>query len=237
MNPAVAINNLSVTLGGKKIINDISVEIPSGKIVGLLGPSGAGKTTLIRAILGIQKNSKGGISVLGLSAGKSELRSKVGYVTQAPSVYPDLTVQENMDFFAALTGAAKSQTEDILKNLELIDLKHNLVRNLSGGQKSRVSLSVALLGKPKLLLLDEPTVGLDPVLRQKMWSRFKQLAGIGITVVVTSHVMDEADKCDQILFIREGKLLAADTRQKILKETGTKSMESAFLKLAREPSK
>lgn len=235
MNSAISVNNLSVNLGDDEIINDISVELPKGKIIGLLGPSGAGKTTFIRTILGLQKPAKGNINVLGLPAGQSKLRSKIGYVTQAPSVYPDLTIYENLDFFASLVNAKRTQTDEVQKDLELYEYKNNLVRNLSGGQTARVSLAVALLGKPELLLLDEPTVGLDPVLRQKMWSKFKQLLKNGTTVLVTSHVMDEAERCDEILFIRDGKLLTSGSRENILKQTGVSSMEKAFLKLAGEP--
>lgn len=234
MNTAISINNLSVELEGNKILNDISVEIPRGKIIGLLGPSGAGKTTLIRAILNLQKFEEGSIRILGLAAGQSSLRSKIGYVTQGSSVYPDLTIDENLNFFASLVGADRIQIDEVLKSLELYDQKNNLVSNLSGGQKARVSLAVSLLGNPKLLILDEPTVGLDPVLRRKMWNKFKQLSKNDITVLVTSHVMDEAERCDEILFIRSGKLLAAESKEGILKQTGADSMEKAFLKLSGE---
>jgi ABC-2 type transport system ATP-binding protein len=229
---AISIRNLSVVLDGKPVLSNISATVPRGKVVGLLGPSGAGKTTLIRTILGLQESDKGHIKVLGLAAGSKQLRSQVGYVTQSPSVYADLSVAENMDYFATLHGADRFQVEAVLQEVELDKYANQLVANLSGGQRARVSLAVALLGSPKLLLLDEPTVGLDPVLRQKLWKMFAELAEHGTTLLVSSHVMDEADKCDELLFIRDGQLLAADTKPNILKHTKTRSMEDAFLKLA-----
>ncbi|HEX5456148.1 MAG TPA: ABC transporter ATP-binding protein [Candidatus Saccharimonadales bacterium] len=231
--PAISINGLSVNLAGKNVLHDVSVEIPEGKIVGLLGPSGAGKTSLIKTLLGLRKISGGTISVLGLPAGNSKLRSKIGYMSQDLSVYTDLTVWENMDYFSVLVRAEKHQAESILKQLELFKLKDNLVSNLSGGQKARVSLAIALLGKPELLLLDEPTVGLDPVLRRTLWEEFRRLAGKGMTVIITSHVMDEAEKCNEILFIRDGRLLISGTKDEIFKKTGASDMEQAFLELSK----
>lgn len=232
MGAAIIIRNLSVAITGKPILSSISAEIPEGKIVGLLGPSGAGKTTLIRSILGLQAPSDGDISVFGLAVGTKSLRSDIGYVTQSPSVYSDLTVAENLRYFGSLISVDRSSVDIVINDVDLTDCKHQLVGSLSGGQRARVSLAVALLGKPKLLLLDEPTVGLDPLLRQKLWHNFKKLSQQGVTILLSSHVMDEADKCDELLFIRDGKLLTTGTKSTILKRTNATSMEDAFIFLA-----
>lgn len=234
---AVEIKNFSVNIDKRPILSDISANIPFGKIIGLLGPSGAGKTTLIRAILGLQKSSSGQITVLGQQPGIRDLRLKTGYVTQSPSIYPDLSVEGNIGYFAELLGVGKQNIEHTLKEVELTPNKKQLVSSLSGGEKARVSLAVALLGKPELLLLDEPTVGLDPVLRQKIWDKFRTLSNKGVSIVITSHVMDEADKCDEILFIRGGKLLISGSKEHILRSSKAKTMEQAFLKLSKEEDK
>lgn len=237
MQSAVEIKKLSVNISDKYILSNISAKVPAGKIVGLLGPSGAGKTTLIRSILGLQKPSSGHIEVLGQSSGIKALRLKTGYVTQSPSVYSDLSVGDNLEYFAKLLGASKEDIGRTLKEVDLTANKDQLVGSLSGGQMARVSLAVALLGQPELLLLDEPTVGLDPVLRQKLWSEFRELADKGVSIVITSHVMDEADKCDEILFLRGGKLLISGSKEHILKETKATRMEEAFLKLSKGDDK
>ena len=237
MNTAIEIHDLSVRIDNKPILTGISASLPAGRIIGLLGPSGAGKTTIIRAILGLQRPSKGSVNVLGLPAGTKELRLVVGYVTQDPSVYSDLTVSENLAYFASLLGADKAQVGAIIAEVGLSEHTDTIVSQLSGGERARVSLSVALLGNPQVLLLDEPTVGLDPVLRQKLWATFRALAAKGITLLVSSHVMDEADRCDDILFVRNGKLLAAGTPKSITDLTGASNMEGAFLKLAQGESK
>lgn len=237
MQSAIEIKNLSVTIEKKPILSDVSVKIPAGKIIGLLGPSGAGKTTLIRSILGLQKSSKGQITVLGQTPGVQALRLKTGYVTQTPSVYQDLTVEGNLEYFARLFGSDKEDVSHTLQEVELTPNKNQLVNSLSGGQKARVSLAVALLGRPELLLLDEPTVGLDPVIRQKLWSKFRMLADNGISIIVTSHVMDEAERCDEILFIRGGRLLISGSKRHILETTKAKTVEEAFLKLSKGEEK
>lgn len=230
--PAIEINNISLSISKKQILKDINATVASGTIVGLLGPSGAGKTTLIRTILGLQKPNEGTITVLGMNAGAKPLKSIVGYVTQAPSVYADLTVYENISYFASLLDVDKSDVMTVIKDVELEEYQSRLVSSLSGGQKARVSLAAALLGNPQLLLLDEPTVGLDPVLRQNLWNLFRRLAHTGTTILLSSHVMDEADRCDALLFMRDGKLLVNDTKENVLKKTKADTMEEAFLKLA-----
>ncbi len=197
--------------GGRVVLPDLSCVLPSAQVTGLLGPSGGGKSTLIRAIVGVQQVQGGRVEVLGQPAGSAALRRQVGYVTQAPSVYADLTVAENLRFFARVLGAPKDSAESALELVDLVDHADSLVGRLSGGQRSRASLAVALLGEPDLLVLDEPTVGLDPVLRRDLWKLFHQLADNGTTLLVSSHVMDEADRCDRLLLLREGELLAEDT--------------------------
>lgn len=221
-------------LGHQPILQNINLAVPTGKVVGLLGPSGAGKTTLMRVLVGRQRPSHGSVEILGLQAGAALLRKQIGYVTQAPSVYADLTVTENLRYFAVLIGAPRRRIDQVLSNVNLVPQAHQLVATLSGGQKSRVSLAVALLGEPKLLVLDEPTVGIDPVLRAELWRQFRQLANGGVTLLVSSHVMEEAEHCDRLLLIRDGKLLADDTREGLLTQTGTKDVEAGFLKLVEE---
>jgi ABC-2 type transport system ATP-binding protein len=234
-DPAVRVEGLRVVRGGRAVLPDLSVAVPRGQLVGLLGPSGCGKTTLMRSIVGVQKVAGGTVTVLGLPAGAKELRTRIGYVTQDPSVYTDLTVTENLAYFAAVLGVPRSrraaEVERVLELVALTDHAGARVDRLSGGQFSRVSLGAALLGTPELLVLDEPTVGLDPVLRRDLWTLFRRLAGQGVTLLVSSHVMDEAVRCDRLLLMREGRMLADDTLDGVLATTGTQDAEQAFLVL------
>lgn len=236
MSAAIEIKDLSVTLGGDKILRDISVDLPEGHIIGLLGPSGAGKTTLIRVLVGRQHITSGSARVFGQPVGSPALRRQIGYMTQSVSVYPDLTVRENARYFATMAGQTRQAADKLIETVELNDHANQLVGKLSGGQKSRVSLAVALLGSPKILMLDEPTVGVDPVLRQQLWDIFGRLAKQGTTLLITSHVMDEASRCQDLLLIRDGRLLAYDTPDGLRAKTGTKTVEDSFIKLVGEKS-
>jgi ABC-2 type transport system ATP-binding protein len=236
MNTSVEISKVTVILGKKfEALKDVSVSLPKGKIIGFIGPSGAGKTTLIRSIVGRQKLSAGSITVFGIDAGDKQLRDLVSYMTQEVSVYTDLTVAENIEYFATMIGMPrKAISEEVNRLLDIVDLvpqKYQLVEKLSGGQKQRVSLAIALIGKPKLMVLDEPTVGLDPLLRDELWNLFRNLANDGTTLIVSSHVMDEAERCDELLLIRNGQILAGGTPKELCQKTGTDSVEKSFLKL------
>ncbi len=235
--PAVQLTDVRVTRGGTSVLNGITAEVPHGQVVGLLGPSGCGKTTLMRCIAGVQAGVHGTVTVLGQPAGTPALRSRLGYVTQAPSVYGDLTVRQNLTYFAALLGAGQDVVEETLTTVGLEEHARARVDQLSGGQRARVSLATALLGKPELLVLDEPTVGLDPVLRADLWGTFHALADAGTTLLISSHVMDEANRCTRLLIMREGALLADDTPQDLLEQTGAADVEHAFLSLVQEASR
>lgn len=230
---AIKIKNVSVQIGTNSILDNIDVEIKKGKITGLLGPSGAGKTTLYKAILGLRKITSGDIQVLGKNSKDKSLHDNVGYMTQSPSVYFDLTVRENLHYFAQVSGAFAGQVNELINVVDLGHRQDTIIKNLSGGEKTRVSLVTALLGDPAVLLLDEPTVGLDPVLREKLWALFREYVADGKTIVVTSHMMDEANNCDEIIFIRNGSLIAHGAKEAVLKQGHANSMEKAFLHLAR----
>jgi ABC-2 type transport system ATP-binding protein len=229
--PVVSVEELVVDRGRTRAVDHVSFVARGGEVTGLLGPSGCGKTSLLRSVVGVQLVTSGAVEVLGLPAGHRGLRDRVGYVTQAPSVYEDLTVDENLRFFARVLGVPDDAVAAARAAVDLADRGGSTVGQLSGGQRSRVSLAVALLGEPALLVLDEPTVGLDPVLRQELWRLFHRLAEGGAAVIVSSHVMDEAERCDRLLLMREGRLIADDTPSGLLGSTGSADVESAFLAL------
>jgi ABC-2 type transport system ATP-binding protein len=229
--PAVRVDRLRVVRGGSVVLPELSCDIAPGTVTGLLGPSGSGKSTLIRAIVGVQRVAGGSIEVLGRPAGSEELRARVGYMTQAPSVYEDLTVRENLRFFARVLGIGLDAVDRAIGDVDLQQEADRVVTRLSGGQRARVSLAAALLGRPDALVLDEPTVGLDPVLRRDLWELFHELARRGTTLLVSSHVMDEADRCDCLLLIREGQLLAQSTPGELRAKTGAQELDDAFLRL------
>jgi ABC-2 type transport system ATP-binding protein len=228
---AIQVRDLRVRRGGREVLRGLTFDVPTGQVTGLLGPSGCGKTTLMRAMVGVQSNVAGDIEILVEPAGSRSLRRRIGYVTQAPSVYQDLTVRQNLQFFATVLAAGRESIDRAIEYVDLGDHADAMVGRLSGGQSSRASLAVALLGSPDVLVLDEPTVGLDPVLRRDLWALFHRLADSGVTVLVSSHVMDEADRCERLLLLREGLLLADDTPAALRERTSSADIEGAFLAL------
>ena len=234
IDAVVEVDRLDVRRGRVLAVDSLSFTTARGEVTGLLGPSGCGKSTLMRCLVGVQLVTGGSVRVLGLPAGDRRLRDRVGYVTQAPSVYDDLTVTENLRFFARVLGVDRAEVRRCVEAVDLVAASDRVVARLSGGQRSRVSLAVALLGSPELLVLDEPTVGLDPVLRRDLWAMFHDLAAAGTAVIVSSHVMDEAERCDRLLLMREGTLLADEPPTALLERTRTPDVETAFLALVDE---
>jgi ABC-2 type transport system ATP-binding protein len=234
LSGALAVRNLSFRYAAIEdtILNDISFDIAPGEFVAITGPSGGGKTTLMRAVVGVQAEVRGRVDVLGEPAGHPGLRRRVGYVTQDPAVYGDLSVRHNLAYFADVLGTERGRVDEVVRDVALTEAVDQRVDTLSGGQRARVSLAAALLSGPELLVLDEPTVGLDPVLRRDLWDMFAALAAAGTTLLVSSHVMDEAARCDRLLLLREGRLVADDTLPDLLARTGTTDVEAAFLSLA-----
>jgi len=229
----VRVTGLSKSYGSLKVLQEIALEVEPGEFTVLLGPSGCGKSTLLRSIVGTQIVAGGSVTVLGSPAGSPELRHRVGYVTQDPTIYPDLKVVDNVRYFAALSGSDMHDVDEAISVVGLDDHRKALAANLSGGQRTRVSLACALVAHPDLLVLDEPTVGLDPVLRVELWDRFDQLARGGTTLLVSSHVMDEADHCEDLLLMRDGQVLAHSTPARLREDTGCQSLEDAFLFIIR----
>jgi len=235
-DPVVRADGLVVRRGGHTILDELTFAIAPGQVTGLLGPSGCGKTTLMRTLVGVQEVTAGQVTVLGLPAGHPKLRDRVGYSTQEPAIYPDLTLNENLRYFGTVLGLRRDRLRAAIAktvaDLDLTGLENRLVGTFSGGQLARAGLGVALLGTPDLLVLDEPTVGLDPVLRHDLWAMFHRLADAGASLVISSHVMDEAARCDYLLFMREGRFLTEAPPAQILRQTGAPDLETAFLRLA-----
>lgn len=235
MEPAaIHATDMSVVRNKQPILRSLNLQIKQGTITGLIGPSGSGKTTLMRAIVGVQLISGGELRVLGKPAGHHSLRRRIGYVTQTPAIYDDLTVEQNLNYFGRLARATRQDVMITIDKVRLAARRHQLVSSLSGGQKARVSLAVALLGQPDLLVLDEPTVGLDPLLRAELWDMFANLASEGKTLLVSSHVMDEAERCSELVLIRDGTVLWNDSRQALLESTHAADVGAAFITTIRQ---
>ncbi|MGH3345980.1 MAG: ABC transporter ATP-binding protein [Nocardioides sp.] len=234
MKNTVEVADLVVVRSGREVLHGLDLTIPPGQVTGLLGPSGCGKSTLMRAVVGVQQVRRGGVTVLGEPAGSSGLRDRVAYQTQAASVYDDLTVDENLTFFARVLDVDRGAVERAVTAVDLESHRDQVVANLSGGQRSRANLAVALLCDADVLILDEPTVGLDPVLRVELWNLFHRLADEGAAVLVSSHVMDEAERCDRLLLMREGRIIADGTPDEIKQKAGADDVEQAFLTIVKE---
>ena len=237
MEPAIRVEHLQVIRGDRTVVEDVSFTVPSGTLVGLIGPSGCGKTTLMRSLVGTQLVAGGLVELFGQPAGSPDLRHQVGYVTQAPSVYSDLTVLENLHYFATILGVPRSAAKRVINDVGLSRDTDAVVGRLSGGEQARVSLATALLGSPQLLVLDEPTVGLDPVLRRDLWALFAGLASAGTTLMVSSHVMDEAQRCQRLLLMRDGGILTDDSPEALLASTGSTDFDAAYIALIEDSPK
>lgn len=233
---AIEIEDLHVVRGGRSVIDGLDLHVAAGSVTGLLGPSECGKSTLMRAIVGVQIIQSGRVMVLGEPGGSPQLRRRVGYVTQAPSVYGDLSISENLRYFAAVVGVAQGRVSEVIHTVGLAGREQQIVGSLSGGERSRVSLASALLNDPELLVLDEPTVGLDPVLRAELWRTFHELASAGSTLLISSHVMDEASECDALLLMRDGALLEQTTPERLRQQTGEQDLGRAFLAVIEQAS-
>jgi ABC-2 type transport system ATP-binding protein len=234
-DPAVLLDDVRVRRGGTVVIPELSAHVAAGRVTGLLGPSGSGKSTLMRAIVGVQLGVSGTVRVLGRAAGDPELRKRLGYRPQALSVYGDLTVLENLRYFGRIVRAPAGRIEEVLATVDLERYGDRVVARLSGGEQARVSLAAVLVGSPELLVLDEPTVGLDPLLRRDLWRTFHELAAAGTTLIVSSHVMDEADNSDDLLLMRSGRLVAGGTPTELRERTGADDLGEAFLRLIEDP--
>lgn len=230
---SVRVEQLVVTRGGNEVLHGLDFTLRPGEVTGLLGPSGCGKSTLMRAIVGVQQLQSGAVTVLDHPGGAAAIRARVGYVTQAPSVYDDLTVRENLAFFARMLRVGPERIDDVLDRVDLSARESQIVNAMSGGQRSRVSLAVALLGTPDVLVLDEPTVGLDPELREQLWTTFAELADDDATLLVSSHVMEEASRCDRLLLMYEGRIVADTSPGELREAWGSDDLDECFLRLIR----
>ena len=231
MSSAISITGLTVIREGNTILKDFDLEIKAGKILGLLGPSGSGKTTIMRSVAGLQRLTGGSIKVMGIPAGDKALRTRVSYSTQDASIYRDLTCSENIDYFSSLQGNSPATTDEILELVDLGKNRKQLAVTLSGGKRARLALATALVGKPEILILDEPTVGLDPLLRRELWRLFHRFTAEGKTLIVSSHMMQEADHCDELVLLRGGSILAKGTPAQLRQEAGLENMDSVFIAL------
>jgi ABC-2 type transport system ATP-binding protein len=234
-SPAVRAVDLVKTFGPVRAVDGMTFELAAGRIYGLLGPNGSGKTTLIRLLTGLGRPSGGLVEVLGVAMPSRSNLARIGYMTQADGIYPSLTAGENVAFFGAIYGVAERSAGDaVLRLVDLADRRDTVAATLSGGQRRRLSLACALVHRPAMLFLDEPTVGVDPLLRVQFWAHFRQLADEGRTILVSSHVMDEADRCDELLFVRAGRIIARGSGEALRLEAGTDDLEQAFLRFAGE---
>ena len=237
MRAAISLSELKVRRGNQLVLDGISIELPAGSITGLLGPSGSGKTTMLRAIVGVQKNVEGNIEALGKKAGSASLRHAIAYATQDSSVFENLSVIDNLFYAARILGVAKDEAIAALERVGLAPFAKQKVGSLSGGQRGRVSLAIALVGDPDILVLDEPTVGLDPVLRLELWGLFRSIADQGKTLLISSHVMDEASRCDQLVLMRAGRVLAFDSLKNLLEQADATTAEEAFIHFVERDTK
>ena len=228
---SIELKSVAVAKEGRRILNSLTFDFPQKAAIGLLGPSGSGKTTLMRSIAGLQKLVEGEIRIFELKAGSKELRDRISYSTQSSSLYNDLTCIENLEFYAALYKDNEFSISEILEMVELTKVKNQLAKTLSGGERTRLALATALVGAPDLIILDEPTVGLDPVLRRELWNIFRKLVASGKTLLISSHVMDEAENCDYIYLMRDGSIIASGTTSELMKKTNQTDMENVFISL------
>lgn len=233
--PEVCIRTREVTkaFSGNEVLHGISLEVRHREIFGLLGPSGSGKTTFVKMIAGIDEATRGEVEVLGTQMPKLSMMNRIGYMAQSDAMYNELTAKENLEFFGALFGLRggkmKRRIDEVMALVNLTEHLKRPVGAYSGGMKRRLSLAIALIHEPEVLILDEPTVGIDPVLRQSIWNEFENLSQKGTTILVTTHVMDEADKCHRLGMVRDGKLIAVGTPEALKQETGSATIEEAFL--------